>query len=322
MPIIIREEQFRLKSRLIKAGAIVLDDIDAANQKVRPARIGLINLMPAATMEVTELQWLRYMSNTAVQIDPVLIKFDKDFRERAGASRANILTRYIPFSEAKKNGLDGLIITGGNLELANVQKGEQKIGLDFIEFKFYDQLRDIISWARSNVYSTIYSCIASHFALDQLFEMKRNIMPQKLFGVFDHEVHDTLSSPFTKGIDDIIRAPHARWGSVDISEFVNKDIEVLASCKTAGWLIAQSRNSLGGHDMFLQGHPEYDRYDLHREFQRDWAIGEAKSIPHGYYRNDNPASLSQLTWANDARALHSNWIAAIYRHFSSNLLNL
>ena len=215
MPIIIREEQFRLKSRLIKAGAIVLDDIDAANQKVRPARIGLINLMPAATMEVTELQWLRYMSNTAVQIDPVLIKFDKDFRERAGASRANILTRYIPFSEAKKNGLDGLIITGGNLELANVQKGEQKIGLDFIE------LRDIISWARSNVYSTIYSCIASHFALDQLFEMKRNIMPQKLFGVFDHEVHDTLSSPFTKGIDDIIRAPHARWGSVDISEFVN-----------------------------------------------------------------------------------------------------
>ncbi len=152
MPIIIREEQFRLKSRLIKAGAIVLDDIDAANQKVRPARIGLINLMPAATMEVTELQWLRYMSNTAVQIDPVLIKFDKDFRERAGASRANILTRYIPFSEAKKNGLDGLIITGGNLELANVQKGEQKIGLYFIEFKFYDQLRDIISWARSNVY--------------------------------------------------------------------------------------------------------------------------------------------------------------------------
>ena len=137
MPIIIREEQFRLKSRLTKAGAIVLDDIDAANQKVRPARIGLINLMPAATMEVTELQWLRYMSNTAVQIDPVLIKFDKDFRERAGESRANILTRYIPFSEAKKNGLDGLIITGGNLELANVQKGEQKIGLDFIEFKFY-----------------------------------------------------------------------------------------------------------------------------------------------------------------------------------------
>lgn len=321
MPIILRDEHELLKSRLLKSGAVVLDDFEAHSEIHRPARIGLINLMPAATMDVTELQWLRYMSNTILQVEPVLIKFDEDFRGRAGASRESILSRYVPFSEAASGGLDGLIITGGNLELAEIQVGEKKIGLDFHELKFYDQLCEIIDWARENVYSTIYSCLASHFALDHLFKMKRTILDEKIFGVFNHRVLDTLSSPFTKGFDDIIRAPHARWGSIADSEFENKDVEILACCDTAGWLAAQSQNANAGYDLFLQGHPEYDRYDLHREFQRDWALGEAKSIPAGYYADDNPASMPQLTWANDARALHSNWINAIYKHFSNNLVN-
>jgi homoserine O-succinyltransferase len=321
MPVIIRDDQPTLKAQLIKSGAIVLGDTEAGHQDIRPARIGLINLMPAATMEVTELQWLRYMSDTVLQIEPVLIKFDQDFRERSGASRENILSRYQAFNEVAEKGLDGLIITGGNLELADIQFGEQKVGLDFEQLKFYEQLRDIIFWARENVYSTIYSCIASHFALDQLYGLKRTIMKEKIFGVFDHKVKDIFNSPFTKGIDDIIRAPHARWGIIDTKEFNNCDADILAASNHAGWLLAQSKNNAGGHDMFLQGHPEYDRYDLHREFQRDWALGEAKGIPVGYYEFNNPASIPQLTWANDARALHSNWISAIYKHFSTNLVS-
>ena len=322
MPVIIQDDQAHLKSKLIKAGAIVLSGDEAISQDIRPARIGLLNLMPAATMESTELQWLRYISDTVLQIEPVLMKFDDDFRERSGASRENILSRYQPFSDVAKMGLDGLIVTGGNLELSDSQEGEQKIGLDFDKLKFYDQLREIILWARSNVYSTIYSCIASHFALNQLYGMNRTIMKNKIFGVFDHQFHDTLTAPFTKGIDDIIRAPHARWGIIEMKEFENTNVDILASNSEAGWLLAQNKNNIGGHDMFLQGHPEYDRYDLHREYQRDWAIGEAKGIPKGYYASNNPASIPQLTWANDARALHSNWIASIFKHFSTDLLNL
>jgi homoserine O-succinyltransferase len=87
MPVIIQDDQAHLKSKLIKAGAIVLSGDEAISQDIRPARIGLLNLMPAATMESTELQWLRYISDTVLQIEPVLMKFDDDFRERSGASR-------------------------------------------------------------------------------------------------------------------------------------------------------------------------------------------------------------------------------------------
>jgi homoserine trans-succinylase len=38
----------------------------------------------------------------------------------------NILSRYQPFSDVAKMGLDGLIVTGGNLELSDSQEGEQK----------------------------------------------------------------------------------------------------------------------------------------------------------------------------------------------------
>lgn len=119
MPIIIPEGAEYLGSRLDNAGAAVVSELAAAQQDIRPARIGLLNLMPAAAMERTEIQWLRYISHTVLQIDPVLIKFDDDFRERQGASRSRVLERYKRFSEVASEGLDGLVVTGDNIELAD-----------------------------------------------------------------------------------------------------------------------------------------------------------------------------------------------------------
>ena len=84
MPIVISAELQGLSSRLAHAGAVVLDEEQALKQDIRPARIGLLNLMPAPAMESAENQWLRYISNTVLQIEPVLLKFDDDLRERPG----------------------------------------------------------------------------------------------------------------------------------------------------------------------------------------------------------------------------------------------
>lgn len=311
MPIVIPRGEEGLGERLRQSGAAVIGEAAALHQDIRPARIGLLNLMPAATMESTEQQWLRYISHTVLQIEPVLMKFDDDFREREGASRSQILGRYQPLSSVAEQGLDGLIVTGDNLEL--------KAGIDiaydrpellpFTDIQYAKPLAETIDWARSNVRSTVYSCLASHYALHHLFGIERQGGDRKIFGVFEHVLNRTDSN-FTVGMDDTVAAPHSRWGDMPPEELENAGIQLLAVSREVGWLLAQSKNQAGGDDLFIQGHPEYDRYDLHAEYQRDRDAGQKP--PQNYYRAEQP----RLTWVTDARALHGNWIASLYDSFS------
>ncbi|MFN8015027.1 MAG: homoserine O-succinyltransferase [Acidimicrobiia bacterium] len=165
-------------------------------------------------------------------------------------------------------------------------------------------------------FSTIYSCLGSHFALNHIYGLERKVGDKKIFGVYEHEILRYSTHPILQRVDDVINAPHSRWGDVSIDEMKKADIEVLAKSDKAGWLIASCNNESNGFDIFLQGHPEYDKYDLHSEFIRDWQNGQA--MPKDYYDSNNPASMPIMTWSNDARALHSNWIAAMYKHFSGN----
>lgn len=314
MPVVISPHDHELGDRLTKSGAVVLTHDEAITQDIRPARVGLLNLMPAPAMETTENQWLRYISNTVLQIEPVLLKFDDDIRERDGASRKDILRRYLPFSEGVRNGLDGLIITGDNLELRKDTDAHE--ALEFEDITYGSALRDVIEWARDNVFSTIYSCLASHFALNHFYSIDRRIQDQKIFGIFEHDVDFYSKHPLVQGLDDILSAPHSRWGDMSTSDLANAGVDVLASNDICGWLCAASTNNAGGIDVYLQGHPEYDKYDLHSEFLRDWENGQR--MPRDYYDSNNPASVPRMTWANDARALHTNWISLIYKHFSGH----
>ncbi len=312
MAIVIKDDRNDLIARFNNSGVVVTTESYALKQDFRPARIGLLNLMPAAAMQSTENQWMRYISNTVLQVEPVFVKFDDDIRERPGSSREGYLKNYIPFSEVASEGLDALIVTGDNLEL---KKDTSSIeALEFDEINYGEDFKKVIDWARENVFSTIYSCLASHFALNYLHGMNRVVPGSKIFGVYEHQVDKNSKHPLLRSIDDHIRAPHSRWGTIDNSEFKDSDVEILCSSEEVGWLLASDSNNLGGYDLYLQGHPEYDKYDLHAEFLRDWQQGQ--KMPKGYYAGDNPASLPELTWANDARALHSNWIAMIYKYFS------
>ncbi len=313
MPIIIPSGEMNgLQERLDLAGAAVLSQEQAERQDIRPARIALLNLMPALAMERTETQWLRYMSHSVLQIEPVLMKFDDDLRGCDGASRAGILGRYKSFHEVSESSIDGLIITGDNLELRPDASEGKSEPLPFDDIVYAQQLADVIDWARSNVRSTIYSCLASHFALDYLYGIEREVGNAKVFGVYDHAVNHTIPSGLTSGMDDAVRAPHSRWGNVPVEALSSTPVEILAASPVVGWLLAQDSNDAGGTDVFIQGHPEYDRHDLQTEHMRDGGLKQDQ--PEGYY---SPSGQPQLTWANDARVLHANWIGSIYQHFSA-----
>ncbi len=294
----------------------MISEAAANRQDIRPARIGLLNLMPAAVMKQTEEQWLKYISHTLLQIEPILLKFDDDDRERNGGSRAKQLSRYEAFSQAAEIGLDGLIITGDNLELNQTDNAKGHKLLDFSQIRYAKQLEGVIRYARSNIYSTIYSCLASHFALHTIYGLERSAVEEKIFGVFAHKVPNGTSSSMVLNMNDDIVAPHSRWGDVPTEALLAANISVLASNDKIGWLLAEDKNDAGGHDYFIQGHPEYDKYDLDAEYRRDLASGH--KLPEHYYLSDDPTKVPSMGWVTDARALHSNWIADIYKHFSSS----
>ncbi|TAH33445.1 hypothetical protein EYC59_04925 [Candidatus Saccharibacteria bacterium] len=321
MPIIVPElngsvENDPLYTALLAEQVPVITASDALHQDMRPARIGLLNLMPTTAMAPTELQWLRHVGQSFLQIDPVLIKFDDDPRGRwEDAEESPLLRRYMPFSVATEEPLDGLIVTGANLETVSDQDGMRR-PLAFHDIHFQKELAAIVDWADSNIPFTIYSCLASHFALHHRYDLQREITPTKTFGVFAHDRTDSgMSSAITKDMNDRIRAPHSRWGNILAEELERvRGLSVLAISAEAGWLLAEAPNRAGGIDLYVQGHPEYQRGDLDSEYRRDAASGQA--MPVGYYRNNDPTQGAELNWKSDARALHANWIDAVYRCYS------
>lgn len=306
MPVIVPEsnQDTSFFERLRDCGAVVIDEQAASHQDIRPARIGLLNLMPAPVMEATELRWLRFISQTVLQVEPVLIKFDNDCRERAGSRRKAILERYKPFSEVAEQGLDGLIITGDNQELR--RDGTPR---PLSELHYAKDLSSVTDWADEQVGASIYSCLASHFALNRRYGLERKIGSKKVYGVFEHTV--TTESPATASMDDVIRAPHSRWGDISSDQLTANGISILAQNDQIGWLIAEDANSKGSINLYLQGHPEYWRFDLHHEYLRDH-----QTIPANYYPEDDPTNKPVLSWSSDARSLLSNWIHTIYRSYS------
>ncbi len=313
MPIIIPESTSdnEFYDRLSSAGAAVISEELASHQDVRPARIGLLNLMPAAVMEDTELRWLRLISHTVLQIEPVLVKFDDDEREDAGCSRKPVLKRYTPFSQVTESGLDGLIITGDNIEVNDSQNGL----LPFEKVTYSEKLGEIIDWSSNEVPTTIFSCLASHFALHRRHGIDRNYSKVKNFGVYRHTVVDE-HDPIAFNLDDAIISPHSRWGDIPLEQILDAKINVVATNDKVGWLLATEGNRTGYSDLYIQGHPEYWRQDLHNEYARD-----QRQLPENYYPENDPTKTPILSWSTDARAILANWINHIYSQYS-NMTNL
>lgn len=278
-------------------------------QKHEPLRIGLLNLMPNAARAATERQFISLVGQATKEVEPVLIRLE--WIPKRGADRME--KYYNRFQDVKHEGLDGLIISGANLELV---PGGGAL-LPFEEFLHYNELRELVDWARDNVSSTLFSCLATHFALKQHYGLERELGsahfgPLKSFGVFEHTVHHAAAgdSGLLDDINDRVFAPHSRWGNVtaDLVEQV-QEIQLAMTNDMIGWHMGIGR---GGREVYLQGHPEYDRMDLHSEYQRDKENGQP--MPFNYYPADNDTKMPLMNWKADGNILFRNWVQWIFNY--------
>lgn len=278
------------KEKLENENIFVVDENRALHQDIRPLQICILNLMPVK--EDTELQLLRALSNTPLQVDVTFMKMNSHVSLNTSVNHLNKF--YNTFDELKENKYDGLIITGAPVEQ-----------MDFEEVDYWEELCQIMEWTKSHVTSTLHICWGAQAGLYYHFGLKKHLLPQKLFGVYAHRVMNR-KVPLVRGFDDIFMAPHSRHTAV-LSEDIHNcpELIVLAESEEAGVFLTMTEE---GRQIFVMGHPEYDRMTLHNEYIRDKKKGFPIQIPCNYYPEDDDTRRPHLQWRSHANDLYSNWL--------------
>ena len=275
---------------LEKENIFVMDESRASHQDIRPIQILILNLMPLK--EETELQLLRSLSNTPLQVDVTFMAVQSHEAKNTSVSHLNKF--YQTFPELKNNKYDGMIITGAPVEQ-----------MEFEEVDYWKELVEIMDWTNTHVTSTIYLCWAAQAGLYYHYGLKKRKLDKKMFGLFWHKVMNR-KIPLVRGFDDMFLAPHSRHTEVPIEDIHNcKELTVLAESDEAGLFLAMAD---GGRKIFVMGHPEYDRVTLDGEYKRDVSKNLPIEIPENYYKDNNPENRPLLMWRAHANNLYTNWL--------------
>ncbi|MEG0369387.1 MAG: homoserine O-succinyltransferase [Hungatella sp.] len=289
MPIKIQKD-LPAKAILESENIFIMDEDRAMSQDIRPLEILILNLMPIK--EDTETQLLRALSNTPLQVDCTFLMLSTHISKNTSASHLNKF--YVSFEEIKRRKFDGMIITGAPVE-----------NLPYEEVNYWKELSEIMEWSKTHTTSTMHICWGAQAALYYHFGIPKYERNRKLSGIYRHKVLNR-KVPIVRGWDDYVMAPHSRHTEVrreDIEK--NPELMILAESAEAGVLLVMTRD---GKQVFVQGHPEYDRMTLNSEYHRDLGKGLNPGIPCNYYENDDPFSPPILSWRNMANTLYTNWL--------------
>ncbi len=289
MPIRVQND-LPVREILEKENIFVMDEHRATHQDIRPIKIGLLNLMPLK--EDTELQILRSLSNTPLQVDVIFVNMSSHESKNTSISHLNKF--YVPFEKISQERFDGFIITGAPVEL-----------LEFEKVDYWQELTRIMEWTKTNVTSTFHICWGAQAALYYHYGIQKEVLPKKLFGLFEHKVQNRRI-PLVRGFDDVFLAPHSRHTTVSKEKIEEvKDIMILAESKEAGVFLVMAKE---GRQIFVMGHPEYDRMTLHNEYMRDKGKRDDVEMPKNYYPGDDETQKPLLRWRAHANNLYTNWL--------------
>lgn len=275
---------------LSRENIFTMDDARAQHQDIRPLVVGILNLMPNKIE--TEVQLLRLLSNTPLQINVDLIRIDSQAPKNTPEKHMNAF--YHAFDDIAHKRYDGLIVTGAPIA-----------HLDYEQVKYWSRMTMIMDWARRHVQSSLFLCWAAHAAMYHYFGVNRKLREEKLSGIYQHHLlHPT--NELLRGFDPIFSAPHSRFGNISNRDYESvKGLQVLASSNQAGAYVSALQDK---RMVFVTGHPEYDPDTLKQEYQRDLKAGGKPPVPINYFKNDDPSDSPLVTWRGHGNLLFNNWL--------------
>jgi homoserine O-succinyltransferase len=278
-------------------GVMVMTPDRAAQQDIRPLRIGLLNLMPKKIQ--TENQFARLIGATPLQINFHLIRMTEHQTRNTAAEHME--TFYRPFAEVDASGekFDGLIITGAPIE-----------HLAFEDVTYWDELRRVMDWTQTHVHSTFGVCWGGMAMIYHFHGVKKHMLDAKAFGCFRHQNLNS-TSPYLRGFSDDFVIPVSRWTEVRQAEIeVAPGLRTLLGSEQVGPCLVEDASHRG---LYIFNHFEYDSDTLKQEYDRDVAAGTPINVPLNYYPDDNPANPPKNRWRSHAHLLYGNWLNEIYQ---------
>jgi len=275
---------------LTSENIFVMFEDRALHQDIRALQIVILNLMPNKI--VTETQILRLLGNSPLQVDIVLLHPKSHVSKNT--SREHLIKFYNTFDEICQQKFDGMIITGAPVE-----------HLEFEEVDYWEELKEIMEWSKTHVFSTFHICWAAQAGLYYHYGIPKYKLPQKMFGIFPHRACKK-NEKLLRGFDDVFYVPHSRHTEVRKADILKvPELEILAESEEAGIYIVASKN---GRQVFVTGHSEYDPLTLKEEYERDKAKGLNIDLPKNYFPNDDVNAMPVVNWRSHANLLFSNWL--------------
>ncbi len=283
------------KTTLHQERIFALEEEVAESQQIRPLQLVILNLMP--TKIETETQILRLISKSPLQVSCDFMRVSS--HEAKNTSADHLVKFYDTFESYRYRNYDAMIITGAPVE-----------HLPFEQVDYWDELCQIMDWARGHVFSTMYLCWGALAALYHYYGIPKKMLGAKLFGVFPQRLCDEYSF-LTNGFDEIHNMPHSRHAAIDTGELMlHPELITLSEGFNSGPALVATEDF---HEIYVTGHFEYGRDTLADEYWRDFHKGLPIRLPENYFPDDDPENQPIFTWRAHANLLYRNWLNWVYQ---------
>ena len=301
--------------------------IDLHVPRMTGVSLALINNMPDAALEDTELQFFELLDIASGDVPVFLKLYSLAGIPRTDRGARHLNSFYWDFDDLWNNRFDGVIMTGTEPHSSDLRNES-----------YWRVLSDVLDWAERNTTSTVLSCLAAHAGVLHRDGIGRHPLSDKQFGVFDFT--KAADHQLTNGTSQTVRFPHSRWNEVRANELTASGYLVLTKSVEGGVdsFVKKKKRSLFVH---FQGHPEYGAHTLLKEYRRDikrFLRGEREtypSMPKGYFDAASTGLLTsfrdvavanrqedimerfpdsaivgtlQKTWHSSAATVYGNWL--------------
>jgi len=307
--------------------------------ETQPITVALVNNMPDPAFADTEEQFRGVLSSgpgggAGIALDLYTITEIP----RSEKTAAVIRSRYRGLDELWHHPPDALIVTG-----------TEPVAAQLRDEPYWPYMEDLLEWASTTVPTVLLSCLAAHAGFLAFDGIERIQRARKCSGVFHGSVN-LCGDPLAEGLPESVCVPHSRVNEIPDAAALDAGYRIIIGSgpSSAGWAVAAREY---GESLFVlcQGHPEYSRLSLLREYRRDvrrYVFGggaaEYPRLPEGYLSDDavavfeafarratrpatDPRALweqfpydevadgVQNTWAGSSAMLYANWVRTARR---------
>ncbi|KRM77994.1 homoserine O-acetyltransferase/O-succinyltransferase family protein [Secundilactobacillus collinoides] len=272
---------------ILKNGFLKQQQSAALTDTGRVVKVLVVNLMPNKLE--TERQFAELFSQLTVNVQVTfawMASHHSKHISEADFAKAD----YATLPDLQNSYFDGLVVTGAPVE-----------EMAFEDVDYWSEFKDFLDWRETHVRESIFECWAAQAGLYADFDIQKQVLPSKLFGVYRCQINAQTS--LTAGFDNL-SMPQSRHSTLTAID--DPEVDVLASDPEAGPVVMHAVKT---RSTYISGHPEYETNTLFNEFHRDMGKGLPIRLPKRYFSAAEPAN----TWRGDSVQLYNNWVASLKR---------